>query len=733
MKNYRDAIELFDNEQYDDAIEKIEYILPIILSKITELQWQIDEGSLSDSANEISLRNLEAKRDSCENRISIYKAKIGGYGDNSGQSEQLNQEETEKYNNGLINEDDKFDIEPNDSINYTDPKYNYLTDTIPLFQNNDTAKINYIRRKVKELFDSLQPQKNRHHTSSEVQIINNKWLKETVLFNYEWFSGLKKLESDFLGKMYEYNADIRHKEELEIQKTIYEGEIQNYDIKIESEEVKLNSTQHIIDSVLADELRSKLRTIPNSIVLIGRIKTAVGFDKDTLGHILEREMHIEAIKKIKGMNLLVEKLSQKEQITKIFKKTITGRAITIDDYYKDLNQALTEEVYLYKIYRIEVFPFDNVTSDLANDIGNVEIDTINDIRTKFDVTVFEADIKNKILINIEDTIYRGPYHEHRFENQEEVYLNFQYRYSESSNTIYTTKMLEAITDYKDKLEYYQKEQKEIERYIEILREDKSSKENSLKRVEKELVKLDTDSEDNKKNIYIRAKEEYEGFYDSKEGYINKLAVFDASVDSDPYIVKFQNLVNKCFERVNDQHLSKNQVTIYRESNENEGLVKYEKRTIVFEPEADMFRILSMNIYEEKKIIYVSLNLAFRIKWTSKLKTELQWMAVPEEATSFNVFSSAGEYPIGYRLPSLLELEFLIKNQDNDPEFAAYLQRQLNEIYDGETLCFLSNLNFYENNLRRHRCISYKNKNTYSVTPVADGEPVYIIMVKEIKH
>jgi hypothetical protein len=186
------------------------------------------------------------------------------------------------------------------------------------------------------------------------------------------FAKLKDLEEralEDLQRYKEYEAETKRLKEIIEIKT---SEINNLVTRINYENYKKDEVSEIINERLPDELSSKLATIPESIVLVGRIRTRPNVKNKTILDKLDRKMQDYAINQIAGTRYQNYIRQVDGGVPKYLEERKTvGKAEIADSYYKDF-LIIPEDLpdgeaqrYFYKILRIEVFPDDGETVPIS--------------------------------------------------------------------------------------------------------------------------------------------------------------------------------------------------------------------------------------------------------------------------------------------------------------------------------------------------------------------------------
>lgn len=548
-------------------------------------------------------------------------------------------------------------------------------DFIEVSSSNLEEQIKEIKAHIGETFDSIQKQNKLRSEYQFIQQENEKWLRQKAGDKFEWFATLKEKESNFLKYLEEYKELNRQIQRLRDEREIASDEIDHFDTKIDHENKKLEIIDTIISQRLKEELLSKLATIPQSIVLVGRIRSESGVSGSRLSEALFEKMQDHAIEKINGANYLNKIVNANGEVLELGEKTIRGRAEFADNYYKDLrripNDVLVES-YQYKILRIEVYPFDRKknkkSAQSTNSIkvfNQKELDTLRNL----DIDIFE--VRNKSLYNIVDNAM-SPYAIHKFSKQEIDYIIKQKGLSnELNNSTYLSQINKTADNFNRKLEEKRKEREKILEEIKLQEGHKAKKQQKLEILKANLENLEQIDIYQKKKDYEQAKLEYENHYESKYSLTNKLTIKredDSAEEISSLRDIFVSLIDENFKVVTDPRENISETTIYKVFNEEVDSLFYKKEVINIKPQLEAFKILSLNIYvpeeENSPLSYIALNVAYKIKGkvVSPMIFEdscdcivdseyhLQW-----KVTNDLISYRSRNAPEGYRLPTAKEL------------------------------------------------------------------------------
>ena len=505
------------------------------------------------------------------------------------------------------------------------PDKGVLTNFIGLQTRGKHDQIEEIQRYIDLYFDQLKKQ-GRHTSNDYHDIINlsHNWVKKNTLMQYGWFEDLKTKEGIYRSIVDEYNTHARDRKRLENDLQIQLGDSLGIAQKIRINKDDSLRLHEIYDNALTEELKSKLSTIPNSIVLCGRIKQ----DAETQEHtkLLMNAMTDIAIKKVNAYNILSYRYSENDKLEELYELTTEGIAQTADKYYKNLrvtklldNDAI---LYDYEIYRIEVFPFNEKAKKSSRAMNSPENSNSNFLST--DLNIYNIKVKGNTLefnelINKNGLVVPGSItntESHEFGPDVLKFVNMISNSSEEFNTQYNIKIKEAIGQYESERNIYKDKITKIGRANKQLYNDQFLNHLKTDSIREQLLTLSSEHEDLMKEDYKDTKQDYVAHYQNKYQSINQLEVINAEqISTGGFERGFQNLVTDCYVAIKENISKKySKTTIFKEvqfGTENMGLEAFETN---YKPIIDSFQILSMNIYSIHGENFLALNLAFKIKW-----------------------------------------------------------------------------------------------------------------------
>jgi len=481
----------------------------------------------------------------------------------------------------------------------------------------------YIENNFFETIDNIENIKKEFINEKkykDIIALNRSWMMENSLKDSDWLEELKTKEATYFDTLYKYNEVTRDLASDRLKLQTFKSTADNLKQQKENEISNLEIIDNIIDFVLVDEIESRLATIPQSIVLVGKISYA-NSDFDKIKLFLSDYMKDLARVKIKGFNVLKNKLSysseHERRILELFEIGFDGHAQTIDTFYKDLmKRDVNTNEYIYLIHRIEVFPFKESTGLAMVEDGNVSI--LSDIPKNvygvnqvnlYEMTTNETVTFDSLNITDEDT---------------KAYILSQKKFSDDRNKQYNNKINEVIKTYKEKLsKNYQKKEK-IKVKVTNLEKQINEVEVKIKSLDDEIaiyrsnVSVD-ESNQNLYNRYITAKDSYERFYKTRIGVVNKLVykVKNSTLHVTDLFYKQdydQGYVDDIFSVRGDLEKNDKEISIYLEYKESGASeFSYKKKQARFKPAFKYFRILSIGANSEAELTH-SLNIAFKVDW-----------------------------------------------------------------------------------------------------------------------
>jgi len=588
--------------------------------------------------------------------------------------------------------------------------------------------------------------------------INQKWINEKAFEDYNWFEKLTRKQSEYLNKLNNLNNAVRKLESKKLERNVVQQEIDNCQQQMQNERIKLDNYNTILDSILVDELHSKLRTIPLSTIIIGRYTKQGQKNEQVIRNTLVDLMKDEAIKKIKGINILKKSLNfnmHEQQKLRLEETTLEGIAQTMDTYYRDIKDATPKYLYKYLIHRIEVYPFDKPVDGLnASDMHS---------ENQLDIYKTYSKIKNeyKLYDTVKDTII--PFDNYRVFSDDEIkkYLDSQEKFSYGLNIKYKTKIKKAISDYREQRKQAEEKKVEIELNIQSIDEKKIELENNFEIIGREITALSNklspnNSESNSIiNVYNADKDNYEKFYKKRISYTNKLVIEISGTDDRTPIESYKNFVHQIYQVIDELAKASRRITIYSElSSEDDKVLSFEKSSVRFKPNLLSYKVLSIDTYEDEitKQPYNSMNLAFKIKWNyiSPLISceeplriidedkNLQWVYPSTlNPTSYKSFlalrDSYDEMKYytdnGWRLPTIYELNHLKEETISEKETGNDCFEALGWDIEPNTYFLTSESTIDENGFEKCKCLSF-TENSEKIKYIDAGGTIYLLFVKE---
>ncbi len=486
---------------------------------------------------------------------------------------------------------------------------------------------------------------------------SHSWIKKNAFKQYEWFDNLEKKEQEFREATDRYDSCVRTKikidNEIKIAKNDSIGIINK--LKIASEDSA--SFADIYNTVLKDELMTKLSTIPQSIVLVGRIAESNNESKAQRLMDLMTVMTDIAIKSVNGYTIITQRFSGDSGLSSLYSLSSEGIAETVDKYYKSLvinPNVNNNKLFFYEIYRIEVFPFNKNIKDFKTKTEKLK--TLSDTSLlKKDIDVYVPDIVGGSIKSLDEKIIEDnrvldgkatSLKDHRLDGEKYTdvrdFIKMISKTSDDFNKEYDKRIAAAINDYKLKRKQYFGKILAVQNMMkEIINEKRRIRDrlDSLRVQEQNLIRLRTGSV---RDNYIKSKHAYQDFYMMKNQLVNQLAVISIENVDNGIEGGFEGLVKECYNSV-VSNLQKryNKTTVFHEIYQNQGedIIGLEKSEVNYRPELDSFKVLSMIKYNKNEETYLSLNMAFNVKWKIDDKDSLYLAKSEEGGQSFGNIES----------------------------------------------------------------------------------------------
>lgn len=632
----------------------------------------------------------------------------------------------------------------------------YLTDTISISGKSKKEQLEIITNQVEMIYDSLWDQKlffDSTYTYDVVQEINTKWLDEHSPSDYKWFTILKTKEDQYLLAEQEYNGTINAINKLDNDIRILEEEIDNLYTKIEIDSNNLRKINITLEKELPKGLLSKLATIPQSIVLVGRIRIEGTLQRTELVASLDKGLKHHAIKQLKGSNYKIATVMLDEHIEKILLINEEGyNTQTIDSYYSDLNKIIWKESeggpgkYAYFIQRIEVYPFlknspnnqENGSEYAANNKAEVDV---------YDIVFLSQDGSgNSMKLRNLDRGTFSSLSDHDFEDQQRKYLSFLTDHSASLNEKYKQKILKVREEYNLQNLRMQEQKESIERILDTLNTSVDNRKMDLQRAKRERERFQMEKiEVTKKEDYIDKRNRYIQFYKNRQGFTNKLVVKSGTDDSKDFKQILIEMTRKNFAAIDELTKNDTKITVYKEISDSANRIDHEETSISYKPNFEKFRILSMGITNTN---FLTLNIAYIVNWNTQspiriqeapdrivdAQNQLQWKLYNPHTSYFAYAGDTEEW----RLPTMDELEKL------------FLGAQEYLASSGNDLLMNTQLEWCTSHAKEHpflsseklndpgstdimRCYTVNHKYEYRETSVEGGDGVCILLVSPYRE
>ena len=445
----------------------------------------------------------------------------------------------------------------------------------------------------------------------EIIALNTWWAKKVKYKQYDWLDDLTELDSYYRDRIEDYNNLINKKDSITRVKVIIDRDIELDDNKIRIYKEKINNSIKIRDKTLFDELKSKLYTIPQSLVIIGRIKIDGFYDNEKNN--LFTEMQNGAISEISSLDIFHRLSMYNDSIKSFYSIEKKGYAQTTDKYYTSITNYLSGESTAIEIYRIEVFPFDVPKEDerkLTTNIPEYVPDSLSIDVYKYDDDNLER-LSDRKPFPLNDQEMFG------FSSEEIDFIHQIDNYSKEFNAMYDDKIKNAFKTYNYR---YNKINDEIEEYEKILSDLNLKKSEKIVNSSKQQIEIEKiESQDISKNEKEckKAKKVYEDFYEDKFHNVNHIAVRSLNVLKADDSEGFKKLAEICFNTISESIKSQyTKTTVSKEVMDEKSRIVLQQETIEYDLIIDSLRIISLNVYRVGKESYLALNLAFKIRWES---------------------------------------------------------------------------------------------------------------------
>ena len=804
-RKYKNAVKSYNKEQYNEALVEFKdisdfyplhvdanfYLANIYLDQkkefdvaakiyeriIPEIGGQIEilKNKFKNKKEEKEYKRLRNLKKNCENSLKICQdTKLDQLKQKAKELERKRQVETEKIKHENEQRVQKEEYPQVDGQSDYHPKYKYDVSeedfVTPFFfveGSEDKQKMEYIQKQVKAKHEDQNKSEQLYKFDYEKIIeLNNYWLDKVKFKQYEWFEKLKEKESNFRAKLEQYNDILREKMVIENQILIVVNEIKGLEQQIIILNDDLDELTYIKDKTLQEELKSKLATIPKSIVLIGRAQLIEDHDKEVMGKYLMNKMNNKAIESINGYNILTETFVEDTNIRELYEISYEGIAQTKNKYYKEIKKIFKgesgkREQGVYKIFRIEVFPFSKMDEELQSAQEREVLRT----ESYIDYEIYSITSNNtSILINERNQKESSLIDDHQFETEEQQFVKWLSDFSNRLNSNYNGKIIEAVSQFKHKQFNYEIKIASLHSQVESIKNELLGKKQELLDLNQQVNNFKTSSIQSLLKEYHEAKNIYMNHYMKRYQFENHLAIL-GSDNLDVSIGEgFEQLVKDCYHSIGESLSKKyNKTTIYKEKTDEEEFYRLVETTIDYNYVVDSLRILTLNMYKPGRENFLALNLAFQIRWkcvdtcktpgkqviayipkeieepvtenpdyystsTDETSPGLQWKAYIINPTTLRRFNSNNHS--GWRIPSINELFRIITAPDNKEKVIKSIFGSNTWPEDVLSVDFITNKQSRDiNNRKIIDAIRLFNDFTTENIKVTDGNKVYIILIK----
>lgn len=561
-------------------------------------------------------------------------------------------------------------------------KYEFRTNLIDISNLTETEQLDTVKAIVIRYYNRFLEENSLDiHSENDIQNINKKWLQQTMYTDYQWFDNFKQLENKYLNQLLKLNEKKQKINELTIRYDNVKNELKYYTERKDNLVSRKELLENTKNNVLKNQLYSKLSTVPQSIVLIGRTALRAGVsggeDKTSFER-LDKAMKSKALENIKGYNISRVTLQTDDNIQQIFKKSMTGTVQTKNKYFGDIIIDLGNNKYQYSILRMEVMVFENKNIQQNRDTTSNLSDTT--------ISVYSYNNSSNEFLNL---------YNNNITHQEELRLNIKVidylkdmnEFSELFNKKYQKKIDDALVDYQCQKEEYINKINAVKDEIKNIKETIAEKKTNKKDLE-DLLRLNNDEKNRIDNLVTQYKNEYHNFVNNKISYTNQLTELDATTTRRSASADFSSLAEKCYNEIYNLKMNNINVTLYKDFNAQ--TYKYNETDISLYPKYNKFRILSINkLGTDDYKTYYYLNLAFEISW-KKYEKEFETQSQPPRI--FQVVNVNDT--IEWRLSSLGSIRAYIVN--NEPNWVLPTALELSNMFEKIQYLINNNSNFYEN-------------------------------------
>jgi len=595
LQSYINYCEIMaQRKKYNEAVEKCELTISYIDDRIQELERKEEKKK-----NEIKeIEELRQKKAACKNCLDDYREK------RLEQTKQKHRKQEELKRQNMY-----------DEISSDYSEKDFVTELLGLPLGNNEDKRKEIKKIVAKECEKKRNNKSIELSSySDMIALNTYWAKKVKYKQYDWLDGLTDKDSWYRSRIEEYNDFINKLDSINREKEIVDQEIAFFDKKIRIYEEKINNSKNIRDKTILNELKSKLYTMPQSMVIIGRKKLDGDFDEER--DKLFEAMRNAAINEVSSLEILQRLSVDNENINSLYSVETKGIAQTTDKYYRTLTNYLAGESHIIELYRIEVFPFDAPKGEKYKDT-NIE-QTPNSFSNSSNIDIFIY-TTNEDLERLSDKRKFALYDEKMFgfKKDEIDFIRELEKYSKEFNILYDEKIEKAVNLYYERYDEINNEIKQYEKTLYGLNLDKDEmkKRSSIK--QGEIEQLKSGNIIKIKNECQKAKLDYENYYENKFHNVNNIAVRDLDVLKSSISDGFKKLADICFDNIiKGVEKQFNKTVVYKQVTDNNSTIILQEETIEYDLIIDSLRIISLNLYEISEKRYLALNLAFKIRWKS---------------------------------------------------------------------------------------------------------------------
>jgi hypothetical protein len=494
---------------------------------------------------------------------------------------------------------------------------------IEFSSDNQAAQQKQLKDHVIKIYNDLFQNKSTPHNKDGkvINCINQQWLKENATKNYEWFENFKKKEDDLFLAIQQYNNEIYNRSGADNEKRRLENELKFLNSQLQMDENNRQLLERSIDKEIKEGLLKKLATIPTNVVMIGRMSIESGEQDEAkatrlLTDKIDSLLKIRAIEKVNGFTVQMTTLTYQDQLNSILKKTVKGNARTVDTYYKKIvKDGPLGTKFLYKIIKIEVYPYDTINSAKRAKIqSSVPGQDNSKDSQEFNAFILDDNCSvNKIdeggvetKINITEL---------ELKQEQTSYVRNLCSTSNAINRKYQGKIEEAAKQYDVELIIARSKLDSITKKIENTKADIKGKQI--------LINQKTSFLDNStilNNLQIKlfkAKKEYDAALQSKTTVTNQLGI-ESTAQALSNNILFGNLSTRCYNVINDIKRNEIEMSITVINYDRNKNIFNERYNMRFDAIPKAFQVLSINVVDgEEDEHSLFLNIAFKIGYNKK--------------------------------------------------------------------------------------------------------------------